>query len=115
VTTIDYLEMEGLVSNKCVAYAGKPQACTYTCDDHHADSSRYYCKKNSLKIFTSNHEIQRELVTNGPLMMGLMIYEDFLNYESGIYKQTTGSQVGGHAMKLIGYGYDKVEGLYWLL
>ena len=47
--------------------------------------------------------------------MGLQIYEDFMNYESGIYKQTAGLQVGGHAMKLIGYGYDEVEGLFWEL
>jgi cathepsin B len=44
-----------------------------------------------------------------------MIYEDFLNYESGIYSHVSGEQVGGHAMKLIGYGYDKHEGLFWLL
>ncbi len=35
---------------------------------------------------TSQWEIKNELRKNGPLMMGLMIFEDFLNYESGIYK-----------------------------
>ncbi len=64
---------------------------------------------------TSHKEIRSELKKNGPLMMGLMIYEDFLNYESGIYKQTTGKMVGGHAMKLIGYGFDKQEGNFWVL
>ncbi len=47
--------------------------------------------------------------------MGLRIYEDFMNYESGIYKYVSGEMIGGHAMKLIGYGEDEVEGLYWIL
>jgi cathepsin B len=48
-------------------------------------------------------------------MVSLMIYEDFLNYDKGIYKHTAGSLVGGHAMKMIGYGQDETEGLYWVL
>jgi cathepsin B len=40
------------------------------------------------------------------MMVGLMIYEDLLNYKSGIYTQTTNEAVGGHAVKLIGYGVD---------
>lgn len=40
------------------------------------------------------------------MMMSLVIYEDFMNYSSGIYKQTFGEIIGGHAMKLVGYGVD---------
>jgi hypothetical protein len=42
-----------------------------------------------MKVVTGWDEIINEL-KNGPMMVGLMIYEDFLNYESGVYKQTTG-------------------------
>ena len=49
------------------------------------------------------------------MMMGLRIFEDFMNYESGIYKYVSGDLVGGHAMKLIGYGVDAEEGFYWIL
>ena len=52
---------------------------------------------------------------NGPMLMGLSIYEDFMNYESGIYKYTYGQEIGGHAMKVVGYGEDPEEGLYWEL
>eukprot|EP00352_Strombidinopsis_acuminata_P003786 CAMPEP_0176387190 /NCGR_PEP_ID=MMETSP0126-20121128/36554_1 /TAXON_ID=141414 ORGANISM="Strombidinopsis acuminatum, Strain SPMC142" /NCGR_SAMPLE_ID=MMETSP0126 /ASSEMBLY_ACC=CAM_ASM_000229 /LENGTH=48 /DNA_ID= /DNA_START= /DNA_END= /DNA_ORIENTATION= len=48
-------------------------------------------------------------------MMGLEIYEDFMNYQSGVYKHVTGEFLGGHAMKLVGYGHDNDEGLYWIL
>ena len=46
-------------------------------------------------------------MTNGPMMVGLTVYEDFYNYESGIYHQTSGELVGGHAMKMIGWGHDE--------
>jgi len=49
------------------------------------------------------------------MMMGLRIFEDFMNYGSGVYKYTSGEMLGGHAMKLIGYGQDEVEGFYWVL
>jgi cathepsin B len=69
----------------------------------------------SLKVVTKTDEIKKELKENGPMMMGLRIYEDFMSYASGIYKFTFGELVGGHAMKLIGYGEDSKEGLYWVL
>jgi cathepsin B len=66
-------------------------------------------------IATTHKEIMTELYRNGPMMVGLMIYEDFMNYGSGIYKHITGEEMGGHAMKLLGYGHDEKEGLYWEL
>lgn len=114
INTIDYLQIEGLVSDQCVPYASRPSRCDYRCSGI-GTPERYYCKKHSMKALTTNEEIMSELELNGPMMMGLMIYEDFLNYESGIYKHVAGEQVGGHAMKLIGYGFDDQEGLFWLL
>lgn len=49
-------------------------------------------------------------------MVGLSIYEDFLNYKEGVYHQTVGDMVGGHAIKLIGWGHEEsTGGLYWIL
>jgi Papain family cysteine protease len=59
--------------------------CTYRCSDLDYEIEKYYCKVGSLKVLTTREEIKAELRENGPLMMGLMIYEDFLNYESGVY------------------------------
>lgn len=48
-------------------------------------------------------------------MVGLTVYEDFLSYSEGIYELTAGEFVGGHAMKLIGWGTDDDGYLYWIL
>lgn len=54
-------------------------------------------------------------MTHGPMMVGLVVYEDFLSYQSGIYQQTAGELIGGHAMKMIGWGTDDHGYLFWIL
>ena len=65
-----------------------------------------------MKVASSHDEIKWDIKVNGPVIVGLVLYDDFLNYESGIYRNIAGEVVGGHAMKMIGWGYDEVEGLF---
>lgn len=116
ITSVDYLMVEGAVSNQCIPYTDDAQMCTYRCSDGGKSKyDKYYCRPGTIAIAVTQEEIKQELVNNGPMLMGLQIMEDFMNYESGIYKYTTGETIGGHAMKLVGYGYDETEGLYWEL
>ena len=43
-------------------------------------------------------------MNSGPVETGFMVYEDFYNYKSGIYSYVSGSLLGGHAVKIIGWG-----------
>lgn len=52
-------------------------------------------------------------MTNGPIEASFSVYEDFLTYKSGVYKHTTGSYLGGHAIKVLGWGVEGGED-YWL-
>lgn len=54
--------------------------------------------------------IKKDLIENGPVTAAFTVYEDFVNYKSGVYRHTTGSALGGHAVKIIGYGED-----YWIV
>lgn len=50
-------------------------------------------------------------------MAGLVVYADFFNYGSGVYEHLKGDMVGGHAVKIIGWGTEIVndeEIEYWL-
>lgn len=38
--------------------------------------------------------------------MAFTVYDDFENYASGVYKATSSKSVGGHAVKLVGWGVD---------
>lgn len=53
-------------------------------------------------------------MTNGPMMVGLSVYEDLMNYKEGVYEYTTGKQVGGHAIKIIGWGHTEKNELFWV-
>jgi cathepsin B len=52
-------------------------------------------------------------MTNGPVEVLFYVYEDFYSYKSGVYKHVTGDDLGGHAVKLLGWGVENGEP-YWL-
>jgi cathepsin B len=59
--------------------------------------------------------MQKEIYENGPIMLGLLVWEDMYNYESGIYDKVVGQLVGGHAIRAVGWGHDEEDGsLYWI-
>lgn len=41
------------------------------------------------------------------------MYEDFLTYKSGVYQHLSGDSLGGHAIKIIGWGTEN-DLDYWL-
>jgi len=50
----------------------------------------------------------------GSIVCGMSVYEDFPTYKSGVYRHESGSMLGGHAVRLIGWGTDNGED-YWLV
>ena len=53
-------------------------------------------------------------MTFGPVEAAFSVYEDFLAYKSGVYQQKSGSPLGGHAVKILGWGVEN-ETPYWLV
>ena len=46
--------------------------CSYRCSDSGFTSyDKYYCKPGTLNIAVTYDEIKRELMKNGPMLMGL--------------------------------------------
>ncbi|CAL1543735.1 unnamed protein product [Lymnaea stagnalis] len=63
---------------------------------------------------SGEENIMQELVQNGPVEAAFTVYSDFLQYKTGVYQHTSGSALGGHAVKLMGYGVE--DGTkYWLV
>lgn len=51
-------------------------------------------------------------MTHGPVEAAFTVYADFPTYKSGVYQHKTGSALGGHAIKVVGWGVeDGVD--YW--
>ena len=65
--------------------------------------------------------MMEEIQTNGPITAGFKYYTDFgefwANGRQGIYEHKYGNEDGSHAIKIIGWGNEKVNGKntkYWL-
>jgi len=68
----------------------------------------------SYTLLEDEDEIKIELMTNGPIEAAYEVFEDFLNYKSGVYQYYAGSLVGGHAVRILGWGIDNLIP-YWLI
>jgi len=127
-TAFEYVESVGLVTNNCSPYtiptcppAQQPclnfvptPSCSKTCQSNYttpwSQDLHQVQKPYSVNGVTN---IMAEIATNGPVEAAFTVYEDFLSYKSGVYQHTTGKVLGGHAVKLIGYGtLNNTD--YWL-
>jgi C1A family cysteine protease len=48
-------------------------------------------------------ERKASLDAKGPMVAGMAVYEDFYNYQSGVYKHVAGNLVGYHAVCVVGF------------
>lgn len=56
------------------------------------------------KLLDKEEDIQKEIMTNGPVVAVMDVYEDFVSYKRGIYRYSKGKKLGQHAVKIIGWG-----------
>jgi C1A family cysteine protease len=65
---------------------------------------------------TSTVARKQAIASDGPVIGGLNVYEDFYFYKSGVYKQTTGVFRGRHAVCVVGYKDGEKDGEgYWII
>jgi len=87
-------------------------ACSQTCvDGEDWKSATHY----GASVYTPDmSNVYTELMTNGPIESSFTVYSDFVTYTGGVYQHVSGEELGGHAIKILGWG---VEGgtPYWLV
>jgi len=113
-----YLKSTGIVSDACFPYSagnGTAPSCSQTCADGEAWSSSKV-KAASAYAINGVANIQRELMTNGPVQVAFMVYKSFMSYKSGVYQKHRFEFIpeGGHAVKLVGWGTEQGTD-YWLV
>jgi cathepsin B len=77
------------------------------------DQDKHYGSK-AYTIGRDVQAIQKEIMTNGPVEGTYTVYEDFLSYKNGVYQHKAGSALGGHAIKILGWGTEN-NTPYWLV
>lgn len=100
----------------CDASEGKTPKCNKKCQDsykvNYEDDKKF--GKSSYSLSKDVSKIQNEIMTNGPVEGAFTVYEDFINYKEGVYKHVTGKPLGGHAIRILGWGVED-ETPYWLI
>jgi cathepsin B len=116
---MDFMQNPGLVTNACYPYyiptcAPVDQPClnfqpTPNCWSNNScvNGAQWtpYTYGNVYQ-YQSVQDIQNGLMTSGPVMACFDVYEDFLTYKTGVYQHTTGAYLGGHCIKIIGWGVE---------
>ncbi|XP_051234828.1 cathepsin B [Dicentrarchus labrax] len=99
----------------CTGEGGDTPQCLNQCVAGYTPSykeDKHY-GKTSYTVLSEVEQIQYEIYKNGPVEGAFTVYEDFVQYKSGVYQHVSGSAVGGHAIKILGWG--KEGGVpYWL-
>jgi len=142
MTVYEYYQLSGIVSggpygdtkSGCWSYQLPPCA-------HHVNSTKYppcngsthapkcakKCESSSYIWSKDKHHgrstynlksvanMTADIYLNGPITAQFFVHQDFLAYKSGVYHHTLFSpMLGGHAIKIIGWGVDKGVDYWWV-
>jgi len=97
----------------CGAEVDTPN-CVKKCQNGATWKTDKHFGATSYSISSKVTSIQTEIMTNGPVEGAFTVFEDFLAYKSGVYRHTTGQELGGHAIKILGWGVDGSTP-YWIV
>jgi len=86
-------------------------SCPRKCDSaaqspHNNFSNDKYSFTGRVGSFMSEESIMETIKNYGPVEAAFTVYSDFENYSSGVYQHTGGSYLGGHAIRIVGWGTD---------
>jgi len=100
----------------CDKFHFRTPACKHECEDSYGksyDSDKHYAK-SAYSVDSDEESIMQEIMKNGPVEAAFTVYADFVNYKSGVYQHKSGSALGGHAVRMLGWGVE--DGTkYWLM
>jgi C1A family cysteine protease len=106
VPALSYAQNKGIPDEACFPYdlqGGQDGPCP--------DRDKRIIKITGWRTIFNASQAKEWISLRGPLMSGMAVYEDFFNYQQGIYKEAYGGYIGDHAICVV--GYDDAGG-YWI-
>ena len=97
----------------CPETVDTPECKTDCSDGNKKEYSSELTYGESSYVVSGETDMMQEIYDNGPVEGSFLVYEDFVTYKSGVYQHVTGDYLGGHAIKILGWGVE--DGVkYWL-
>lgn len=111
----DYIKSNGLIEDSDFSYQSGDGSCNNTCVPscpHGFPASGAHKCPVDPSFLQNDAELQGAVMLGGAAEVGFFVMEDFMNYKSGIFKSKGGFQLGGHAVKIVGWGHEGTQ-FYW--
>ena len=99
----NYIRDTGLPLETCYPYTGTDGSCGSACGTYNTSTYRIVSWADVTGTSPTVSAIRDALVSYGPLVTTMDVYDDFFSYVSGVYSHTTGDNAGGHAVLIVGY------------
>eukprot|EP01084_Bolivina_argentea_P152561 266118_1 len=91
---------------KCLTNCGnKAYPIKEVSNDKHFGSKAYQLR--------GVNSMMQDIVEYGSVSATMLVHEDFLSYKSGVYYWQNGQPLGGHAVKIFGYGIENGKHYWW--
>merc|ERR1712048_347198 len=106
------------VPDACFPYSagqGTAPKCPNSCVDGESWASAKVKAKTAYAI-KGVVNMQKEIMTNGPIQVAFKVYKSFMSYKSGVYKKHVYEILseGGHAVKIVGWGTESGTDYWWV-
>jgi cathepsin B len=92
----------GLVPDACFPYKAQNLPCPTKCADGKDWKSSHVCKCQGIQRCSGTDGI-KACLKDGPVTIGFMVCQSFMNYKGGIYKCDCTNYLGGHAVLVMGH------------
>ena len=99
-TCWNYWKTTGIANTNCVPDNFNSISCVKNCDEGNREpySTQLTYGLNAYSV-SGEANIMQEIYENGPVEASFTVYNDFTNYQSGVYQHVTGSTLGGIQLK----------------
>jgi C1A family cysteine protease len=103
-TAAEYLQYFGAPMESCLPYVETDDNCEETCSDWEQQARKIsaWGSISGLSTVQTIEQFKTRLM-DGPVVGGMVVFDDFFSYSSGVYQHVTGELAGGHCISIVGW------------